>query len=48
MERKRNSRGRMIASHSQSGQFRKKIASKNNRETAMESILEEDEHQVKE
>jgi len=47
IERKRNSKGKVIsaAGHSQSGHFRKKITSKNNRETAMESILEEDENQ---
>lgn len=37
-------KGKVIAS--QSSHFRKKITSKNNRDTAMESILEEDENQV--
>ena len=44
IERKRNSKGKVIAAHSQSSHFRKNITSKNNRETAMESILEEDEN----
>ncbi len=51
MERKRNSKGKTAigaSNHSQTGHFRKKITSKNNRETAMESIIEEDETQVKE
>ena len=42
LERKRNSKGKVMGS--QSGHFRKKITSKNNREMAMESIMEEDEN----
>ena len=36
-------KGKVIGA-SQSSHFRKKITSKNNRDTAMESILEEDEN----
>ena len=45
--KRHTNKGKVIGA-SQSSHFRKKITSKNNRDTAMESILEEDENQIKE
>ena len=43
-KRHTTNKGKVISA-SQGSHFRKKITSKNNRDTAMESILEEDENQ---
>ena len=46
--KRHSNKGKGVIGASQSSHFRKKITSKNNRDTAMESILEEDENQIKE
>ena len=43
-KRHTTNKGKGVIGASQSSHFRKKITSKNNRDTAMESILEEDEN----